>query len=198
MKLQRDQVVGATLVGTVVVVLGFASGIGRIPSASNVASHPNSHAPSATKSPPEQPRQPAQNVPRPVAHNPVPIPHVPLGPHVPAPQHPHPNVPPTTTRPPAKPPTTTPPGEPCDAGAITKLLRQLGLLSSLDELPIVTEPPDGTKKAEQLSVVELPLLGDPLKLLGDPLKLLDDLLGSTCALVQDEKTGRVTALLDTP
>ncbi|RAS68194.1 hypothetical protein C8D87_102257 [Lentzea atacamensis] len=31
MKLQRDQVVAATLVGTVVVVLGFASGIGRVP-----------------------------------------------------------------------------------------------------------------------------------------------------------------------
>jgi len=191
MKLQRDQVVGATLVGTVVVVLGFASGIGRVPSAPNAASHPNSHSPPTATSPPVQPRQPAPNVPRPVAHNPVPVPHVPQGPHVPAPQHPHPSVPPTTTRPPTTPPTTTPPGEPCDAGAITKLLRQLGLLSPLEELPVVAELPDGTKKAERLSVVELPLLGGPVK-------LLDDLLGSTCVLVQDEKTGRVTALLDTP
>lgn len=197
MKLQRDQVVGATLVGTVVVVLGFASGIGRIPQTPNAASHPNSHAPSTTTTRPQPAHQPAHNVPQPVAHNPAPVPHVPAGPHVPAPQHPHPTVPPTTTRPPTKPPTTTPPGEPCDTGAITKLLRQLGKLPLLDELPVVTELPAGTKKAEQLPVVGLPLLGD-LGGVADLGKLLDDLLGSTCALVVDEKTNRVTALLDTP
>jgi hypothetical protein len=192
MKLQRDQVVAATLVGTVVVVLGFASGIGRIPQAQNTVSQPDHHAQVPVPSLTGQPHQPAVHVPQPVAHNPAPIPHVPAGPHVPAPTHPHPSTPPTTTKPP---PTTTPPAtEPCDAGAITKLLRQLGLLSLLDgddELPVVHELPEGTKKAERLSLVELPLLGDPLK-------LIDDLLGTTCALVVDEKTDRVTAVLDTP
>jgi hypothetical protein len=71
------------------------------------------------------------------------------------------------------------------------LLRSLGLLLSPDELPIVSELPDGTKKAERLSLVELPLLGDPVK-------LLDDLLGTTCSLVLDERTDKVTALLGTP
>ncbi|GGU19882.1 hypothetical protein GCM10010178_09920 [Lentzea flava] len=184
--------VAATLVGTVVVVLGFASGIGRIPQAQSTVSQPDHHAQAPVPSPTGQPHQPAVPVPQPVAHNPVPapVPHLPAGPHVPAPTHPHPTTPPVTTKPPTTPPTTEPP-EPCDAGAITKLLRQLGLLSLLDELPIVHELPAGTKKAERLSLVELPLLGDPVD-------LLDDLLGTTCTLVVDEKTDRVTALLDTP
>lgn len=194
MKLQRDQVVAATVVGTVVVVLGFASGIGRVPQTQNVVSQPNSHAPSTT-APHDQPNLPAQqHVPQPVAHNPAPLPHVPEGPHVPAPEHPHPSTPPGTTKPPvtSPPPTTPPPtNEPCDVGAITKLLRQLGLLSLLDELPVVQELPAGTKKVEELSLVDLSLLGDPVE-------LIDDLLGSTCELVVDEKTNRVTALLDTP
>ncbi|MGW6935234.1 hypothetical protein ACWGE0_34600 [Lentzea sp. NPDC054927] len=195
MKLQRDQVVAATLVGTVVVLLGFASGIGRVPQAQNTVSQPNTHVPStATTTRPEQPRPPANNVPQPVAHNPVPAPHLPAGPYVPAPEHPHPSTPPGTTPPPTTRPPTTTPNEPCDAGAITKLLRQLGLLSLLDELPVVPELPEGTKKAEELPVVDLPLLGG----LGDVGKLLDGLLGSTCALVVDEKTDKVTALLDTP
>ncbi|MEU0877555.1 hypothetical protein ABZ345_03065 [Lentzea sp. NPDC005914] len=199
MKLQRDQVVAASLVGTVVVVLGFASGLGRVPQSQNAVSQPKPPATSTTTSP-VQTHQPANNVPQPVAHNPAPVAHQPAGPHVPAPEHPHPSTPPTTTRPPTTtPPTTpTPPGKPCDAGAITKLLRSLGLLSSPDDLPIVSELPDGTKKAERLSLVTLPLLGDPLKLLGDPVKLLDDLLGTTCSLVLDEKTDEVTALLGTP
>ncbi|MBM7857459.1 hypothetical protein [Lentzea nigeriaca] len=186
MKLQRDQVVAATLVGTVVVVLGFASGIGRIPPAQSTVSQQDHHAQAPVPSPTGQPHQPAVPVPQPVAHNPAPMPHVPAGPHVPAPERPHPTTPPPTTKPPA-----TEPHQPCDAGAITKLLRQLGLLSLLDELPVVHELPAGTKKAERLSLVELPLLGDPLD-------LLDDLLGTTCSLVVDEKTDRVTALLDTP
>lgn len=193
MKLQRDQVVAATLVGTVVVVLGFASGIGRIPQAQSTVSQPDHHAQAPIPSPTEQPHQPAAHVPQPVAHNPAPIPHQPAGPHVPAPTHPHPTTPPGTTKP-TKPPTTPPttePSEPCDVGAITKLLRELGLLELLDDLPLVHELPEGTKKAERLSLVELPLLGDPVK-------LLDDLLGTTCSLVVDEKTNRVTALLDTP
>jgi hypothetical protein len=193
MKLQRDQVVAATLVGTVVVVLGFASGIGRVPLAQNTVRPPDQHphAPATTA-----PHTPAQHVPQPVAHNLAPIPHQPAGPHVPAPArpHPHPTTPPATTKPPTTPPTTEP-QEPCDAGAITKLLRELGLLSLLDELPVVHELPEGTKKADGLSLVELPLLGDPTELVGD---LLDDLLGTTCVLVVDEKTDRVTALLDTP
>jgi hypothetical protein len=190
MKLQRDQVVAATLVGTVVVVLGFASGIGRIPQAQSTVSQPDHHAQVPVPSLTEQPHQPAVHVPQPVAHNPAPAPHLPAGPHVPAPEHPHPAPPPGTTKPPTTPPTTEPP-EPCDVGAITKLLRELGLLSLLDELPVVHELPQGTKKAERLSLVELPLLGDPLE-------LIDDLLGTTCALVVDEKTDRVTAVLDTP
>ncbi|MDT7788024.1 MAG: hypothetical protein QOF58_6443, partial [Pseudonocardiales bacterium] len=40
MKLQRDQVVAASLVGTVVVVLGFASGLGRAPQSQNSVSQP--------------------------------------------------------------------------------------------------------------------------------------------------------------
>lgn len=191
MKLQRDQVVAATLVGTVVVVLGFASGIGRVPQTQNAVSQPNSHAP-ATTAPHDQSHAPEQqHVPQPVAHNPAPLPHLPEGPHVPAPTHPHPTTPPSTTRPPTTTPPTTKPGEPCDVGAITKVLRELGLLSLLDELPVVHELPEGTRKAAGPSLVDLPLLGDPVK-------LLDDLLGSTCELVVDEKTNRVTALLDTP
>jgi hypothetical protein len=200
MKLQRDQVVAATLVGTVVVVLGFASGIGRVPQTQNMVSQPNTHAPPTTTTRPEQPRPPVNHVPQPVVHNPAPVPHLPAGPHVPAPEHPHPSVPPGTTPPPTTRPPTTTPGEPCDAGAITKLLRQLGLVSLVDELPVVPELPEGTKKAEKLPVVNLPLLGglSGLSGLGDVGKLLDGLLGSTCALVMDEKTDKVTALLDTP
>lgn len=195
MKLQRDQVVAATLVGTVVVVLGFASGLGRIPPAQSTVGQPDHHAQAPIPSPTEQPHQPAAHVPQPVAHNPAPIPHRPAGPHVPAPTHPHPTTPPPTTKPPTTPPATEPP-EPCDVGAITKLLRQLGLLSLFDgDLPVVHELPEGTRKAERLSLVELPLLGDPVELVDD---VLDDLLGTTCALVVDEKTGKVTALLDTP
>jgi hypothetical protein len=181
--------VAATLVGTVVVVLGFASGIGRVPQAQNAVSQPEQHphAPATTA-----PHTPVQHVPQPVAHNPAPVPHLPEGPHVPAPEHPHPTAPPVTTRPPTTPPpTTTKPDEPCDAGAITKLLRELGLLSLLDELPVVHELPEGTKKAEQLSLLQLPLLGDPVE-------LIEDLLGTTCSLVVDEKTDKITALLDTP
>jgi hypothetical protein len=205
MKLQRDQVVAATLVGTVVVVLGFASGIGRVPQTQNVVSQPDqhSHAPTTT-SPAEQPPQPENPMPQPVAYDPAPMPPVPEGPHVPAPEHSHPDVPPPTT-PPTTTPTTPPtsePGKPCDAGAITKLLRQLGLLSLLgDDLPLVHELPTGTKKAGELkqpSLVDLPLLGDPVELLGDAGKLVGDLLGSTCALAVDEKTGQVKAVLDTP
>lgn len=189
MKLQRDQVVGATLVGTVVVVLGFASGIGRVPQAQTSISQPTQHSHTPAPSPVQQPHQPANHVPPPVAHNPGPIAHLPEGPHVPAPEHPHPSTPATTTKPPV---TTSPaPEEPCDAGAITKLLRQLGLLSLLDELEIVHELPEGTKKAEKLTLLDLPLLGDPVK-------LIDDLLGTKCSLVVDEKTNRVTALLDAP
>ena len=210
MKLQRDQVVAATLVGTVVVVLGFASGIGRVPQTQNVVSQPDqhSHAPTTT-SPAEQPPQPENPMPQPVAYNPAPMPQVPEGPHVPAPEHSHPDVPPPTTPPPTTTPPSSQPGKPCDAGAITKLLRQLGLLSLLGgDLPVVHELPTGTKKTGELtqpSLVDLPLLGDPTKLLGDPTKLLGDptkllgdLLGSTCALAVDEKTGQVEAVLDTP
>ncbi|KJK42595.1 hypothetical protein UK23_36460 [Lentzea aerocolonigenes] len=202
MKLQRDQVVAATLVGTVVVVLGFASGIGRVPQAQNSISQPEQHSHTPTPSPVEQPHQPANHVAQPVAHNPAPVAHQPEGPHVPAPEHPHHTMPPTTTKPPATTPTTPPttePGKPCDVGAITTLLRELRLLPQLDELPVVHELPTGTRKAAgQPSFVELPLLGDPTKLLGDTTKLLDDLLGTTCSLVVDEKTNQVTALLDTP
>ncbi|MFI6098439.1 hypothetical protein ACIA8G_23035 [Lentzea sp. NPDC051213] len=196
MKLQRDQVVAATLVGTVVVVLGFASGMGRVPQTQNAVSQPSQHTHTPTPTPTEQPHQPMNHVPQPVAHNPVPIPHQPAGPHVPAPEHPHPTTPPPTTKPPTTTPPTTEPPKPCDAGAITKLLRQLGLLSLLDgDLPVVQELPEGTKKAEELSLVELPLLGDPVKLVDG---VLAGLLGTTCALVVDEKTDKVTALLEGP
>ena len=175
MKLQRDQVVAASLVGTVVVVLGFASGIGGVPQAQ---SGPAPTPPRTTQH--EQPHPPEAHVPQPVAHNPVPAAHVPA-PHVPAPTHAHPSVPVPTTRTPVPTTTSPTPAEPCDADALTKLLRELGLLAG--ELPILHELTEGTKTVEKL-----PLLG-----LLPPL----DLPGG-CKVVVEEKTGKVTGLLGTP
>lgn len=216
MKLQRDQVVAASLVGTVVVVLGFASGIGRV-AQGGVAQAQT--PPSQTRS--EQPH-PADHVPQPVAHNPVPAAHLPgPGPHVPAPTHPHATVPPaTTTRPPTtiKPPTK--PEEPsCDAGAIAALLQKLGLL--VGDLPVVGELADGALALDGLSLVDKGIVGavDPAALTGllgstgllggglplggkdvapVDLSALTGLLGGSCELVVDEKTRRVTGLLDKP
>ncbi|TWP52937.1 hypothetical protein FKR81_07450 [Lentzea tibetensis] len=219
MKLQRDQVVAASLVGTVVVVLGFASGIGRV-AQGGVAQAQT--PPSQTRS--EQPH-PADHAPQPVAHNPAPVAHQPgPGPHVPAPTHPHPTAPPST-------PTTTPtqptkPAAPCDAGAIAALLKQLGVL--VGELPIVGELTGGALAVDGLSLVDKRLVGavDPALLTGllgslggslplgklpvgtlplggtdaapADLSALTGLLGGTCRLVVDQKTGRVTGLLDQP
>ena len=178
MKLQRDQVVAASLVGTVVVVLGFASGIGGVPQAQ---SGPAPTPPRPTQH--EQPHPPEEHVPQPVAHIPVPAAHVPA-PHVPTPTYSHPSVPsPTTTTTPV-PTTTTPsaPARPCDADALTKLLHDLGLL--VGDLPVLHELTGGTKAVE-----ELPLLG----VLLPPLQLPDG-----CKVVVDEKTGKVTGLLGAP
>ncbi|MFS8100519.1 hypothetical protein LFM09_25660 [Lentzea alba] len=71
----------ATLVGTVVVVLWFASGIGRISqaqSSQNSISQPVGH--------PHPPAEPS--------HQPAPVPHQPAGPHVPAPEPASPVLPP--------------------------------------------------------------------------------------------------------
>ncbi|GLZ33131.1 hypothetical protein Lesp02_53190 [Lentzea sp. NBRC 105346] len=174
MKLQRDQVVAASLVGTVVVVLGFASGIGGVPQAQSV---PPPTPPRPTQH--EQPHPPAEHVPQPVAHNPVPAAHVPA-PHVPAPSYSHPSVPSPTTSVPTT--TSSAPARPCDAGGLTKLLHDLGLL--IGDLPIVGELTEGTK-----AVDELPLLGGLLP----PLELPDG-----CKVVVDDRTGKITGLLGTP
>ncbi|NKE55542.1 hypothetical protein FXN61_01365 [Lentzea sp. PSKA42] len=195
MKLQRDQVVAATLVGTVVVVLGFASGLGRVP----VAQGGSTQTPNATKPTQQEAHHPQANpVPHPVGHNnPVQVAHPPL-PHVPAPTHPHQTVPPRTT-PPTKPPSTaptTPPNEPCDPDVVKALLKQLGVL--VDELPVVSELIDGSAPIDELSKLDLsPLLG----LLGAAPKPPADLpaeLPGGCKLLVDEKSGKVTGLLDTP
>lgn len=193
MKLQRDQVVAAGLVGTVVVVLGFASGIGGVPVAQSGPTPPVRHPPAATTTPPARPQQPPpqQQYVVPAA---VPLP-VAQGPHVPAPalEHPHP----APTSPPSKPtvpPTTTPPSKPCEGAAVTELLKLL----DVDELPVVGELLPGTHEVERQSDVDLPLLGklgDPAKLVGD---LTGDLLGPGCSLVADDETGKITALLSTP
>jgi hypothetical protein len=183
MKLQRDQVVAASLVGTVVVVLGFASGIGQVPRAQG--GPVQAQTPSTSPTPVEQPHHPPADQ-MPVARNPVPVAHQPAAPHVPAPTHPHPSAPPGTTKPPTTtPPTTTPstPDEPCDADVLTKLLRDVGLL--VGELPVVGELTDGTKAVDEVPLLGLSLL-PPLKLPGG------------CQVVLDEKTGRVTGLLDAP
>ncbi|WP_086661428.1 hypothetical protein [Lentzea kentuckyensis] len=193
MKLQRDQVVAAGLVGTVVVVLGFASGIGGVPVAQSGPTPPVQHLPAATTTPPARPQQPPPQQQQ-VVPAAVPLP-VPQGPHVPAPavEHPHP----APTSPPSKPtvpPTTTPPSKPCEGGAVTELLKLL----DLDALPVVGELLPGTHEVERESTVDLPLLGklgDPAKLVGD---LTGDLLGPGCSLVADDKTGKITALLSTP
>ena len=193
MKLQRDQVVAAGLVGTVVVVLGFASGIGGVPVAQSGPTPPVRHPPAAT-TPSARPQQPPPPQPQYVVPAAVPLPVAP-GPHVPAPtlEHPHP----APTSPPSKPtvpPTTTPPSKPCEGGAVAELLKLL----DVDELPVVSELLPGTHEVERQSDVDLPLLGklgDPVKLVGD---LTGDLLGPGCSLVADDETGKITALLSTP
>lgn len=192
MKLQRDQVVAATLVGTVVVVLGFASGIGRVP----VAQGGSTQTPNTTK-PAQQDAHhpPANDVAQPVGHNNPVQPANPPLPHVPAPTHPHVTPPPGATKPttPSKPTTPT---EPCDPDAVKALLKQLGVL--VDELPVVSELIDGSAPIDELSKLDLsPLLG----LLGaapaPPADLPAELPGG-CKLLVDEKSGEVTGLLDMP
>ncbi|MEU4764039.1 hypothetical protein AB0H12_12330 [Actinosynnema sp. NPDC023794] len=142
MKFNRDQVVAASLVGTVVVVLGFASGLGRPPTVAadqqSTAHPPRDHV-TGTADPADPP--PAVHVGQPQRHQGTAVPHP--DPTHPDPVHPEPSHPdlgghhpdPTT---PTTPPTTTPPTEPpCDVDAISALLTGLGAL--VDGLPLVTD-----------------------------------------------------------
>lgn len=148
MKFNRDQVVAASLVGTVVVVLGFASGLGRVPTVvadQQVSGHPPA-SPNPVIGTPEQ--VPAVHVGQPQGQQGVVVPHVDPtrpGPTHPSPAHPggdqphpDPTVPPTTT---------PPPPPPCDVDAIAALLAGLGAV--VDGLPLVSDLTGA-----------LPLLGD--------------------------------------
>lgn len=144
MAFNRDQVVAASLVGTVVVVLGFASGLGQVPTGAadrQVTAHPPQVPDHVTTT---TPPVPAVHVgqPQPRAHHgtahpshPAPAhPSPPTHPGHPAPDHPgpdpHPGPGPT-------PPTTEPPGLPCDVDAISALLAGLGAV--VDGLPLVSD-----------------------------------------------------------
>ncbi|MCC8251179.1 hypothetical protein, partial [Saccharothrix luteola] len=143
MKFNRDQVVAASLVGTVVVVLGFASGLGRAPTVAadrpSTAHPPSDHVTGTTDpAPAVHVGQPQRNQGTAVPHpDPVhPRPSHPDPSH-PEPAHPgddpHPTTPPTTTTPPTAPPTRPP----CDVDAIGALLAGLGAL--VDGLPLVPD-----------------------------------------------------------
>ncbi|ONI82220.1 hypothetical protein ALI22I_39495 [Saccharothrix sp. ALI-22-I] len=143
MTLNRDRVVAASLVGTVVVVLGFASGLGRVPIGAadqQAITHPPQSPDHVTGTTPPVPTvyvgqpqsqgQPNRNV---VGQRPVPTHPNPVHPD---PTHPgggHPAPNPTT------PPTTTPPAQqpPCDVDAIGGLLGRLGAV--VEGLPLVSD-----------------------------------------------------------
>jgi hypothetical protein len=139
MKFNRDQVVAASLVGTVVVVLGFASGLGRVPTTvadQQASGHPPA-SPDHVAGTPEH--VPAVPVGQPQGRQGASVPHVdptrpasthpnPVHPGGDQP-HPDPTTPPTTTTPPSRPP--------CDVDAIAALLGGLGAL--VDGLPLVSD-----------------------------------------------------------
>ncbi|KOX35143.1 hypothetical protein ADK67_01265 [Saccharothrix sp. NRRL B-16348] len=138
MKFNRDQVVAASLVGTVVVVLGFASGLGRPPTVAadqQSTAHPPQDHVTGTADPADPP--PAVHVGQPQRHQGTAVPPVHPDPTHPNPVHPEPNHPDPTT-PPTTPPITKPPTQPpCDVDAISALLAGLGAL--VDGLPLVSD-----------------------------------------------------------
>jgi hypothetical protein len=192
-KLQREHVVAASLVGTVVVVLGFASGLGQVPAGSESAAPPAAQKPPRETVPAKTTTPvPAVHIGHPIAEppqrvaattRPAPTTTVP-------PTHPHSTAPPTSTSP------TTPPTSPtkppsCDVDAITALLRQVGAL--VGELPVVTELTEGLVVVDEVPKLLGGLLGG---LTGKNPTPVEGLLGDSCRLLVDPKTGRVTGLLD--
>ncbi|GAB2997767.1 hypothetical protein [Saccharothrix stipae] len=126
---------------TVVVVLGFASGLGRAPTVA-AEQQASAHPPAQPASPDHvtgtaepvpvirvgQPQHQGTVVPRPNPTHPSPT-----HPGHPGGDHPDPTHPPTTP-----PPTTTPPPKPpCDVDAISALLTRLGAL--VEGLPVVSD-----------------------------------------------------------
>jgi hypothetical protein len=140
--LRREHIVAASLVGSVVVVVGFASGLGTRPGTSpgaDAAPAPGGDTPVATAPPATTPPQPTRgggSPPRAAVGNPVVVPVTPTPGLPPGTNHTaHPT---TTTKPPTKPPTTTSPATtapttpttPCQPGlvpdALDTLLATLG------------------------------------------------------------------------
>lgn len=165
MKVNRDQVVAASLVGTVVVVLGYASGLGRVPTP--VPTQQEARQAVAPEHPVTTTTPPVVHIGQPLPHNPphvvVPVTH----PEVthPTPTHPEATHPTPTHPTPTTPPSTTPP--PCDTDAIATLLKQVGAL--VGDLPVVsdlahlTDLPDLTGALPLGGVLDgLPLGGLPL------------------------------------
>jgi hypothetical protein len=161
--LRREHIVAASLVGAVVVVIGFASGLGSRPGSDAEAAQlpADTEQPAATTPAPTTQTQPRQGGTRNTSGGSrngggaVPVPAVPpptTGTHHTG----HPAPPPTTTTPP---PTSTPPPAPCDPGLVPAALDTL--LGTLDRatdalgLPVLAPPS---------TPVELPALpaGTPL------------------------------------
>lgn len=142
--LRREHIVAASLVGAVVVVIGFASGLGSRPgSGAEAAQLPgDSEPPAATTPVTTAQTQPPQGGPRNSGSGPrgggggvVPVTTAPpatTGTHHTG----HPTPPPTTTTPP---PTSTTPPAPCDPGlvpaALDTLLGTLGQATDVLGLP---------------------------------------------------------------
>ncbi len=133
--LRREHIVAASLVGSVVVVVGFASGLGSRPGAgANAAPTPGGGDRPAVTAPaptPAQPTQPAQPTRGGSTRNPggVAVPVATATNRPPGTSHTgHPPSPPATTTPP--PTSTTPPGTPCEPGLVPQAVDTL--LGTLD------------------------------------------------------------------
>lgn len=206
MKVNRDQVVAASLVGTVVVVLGYASGLGRVPT-------PVSTQQEAIRPPAVLPEHATATTP-PIVHigqslprNPprlgLPVTHP--SPSHPSPTHPTPSHPDTT--PPTSTPRPTPPGNtpPCDTDAIIALLAQLGAL--VGDLPLLADLPLPLPAVSDLPLVTnlplpsgltgvLPTAAPPALVTTTDNQQLNDLLGGCGLLVQPD--GRIVGLVSNP
>lgn len=166
----REQVVAACLVGSVVVVVGFASGLGIHPATAKPTQsdtradgpeHPTTEVPAIV--PPEQAGPgPAQPPSDPIVVTPAPTPPVPTTPtDTPEPTHSHPApTPPTTPAP------TTPPSPPeCVPGTVPALLDTL--TGAVTVLPLDTLiagltsvlPLGGSDPAAVTGLVGLPVSG---------------------------------------
>lgn len=142
---RREHVVAASLVGAVVVVVGFASGLGThrttenhnpaAPRTEAAAQPPLTTAPST---PDQIPANPGANPPqRAVAPRPQPQPLPPSQPHTSTPPPSSTTSPPPTTPPPS---TTTPPPQtdpPCQPGLLGDLPILPGALPVVGGLPIL-------------------------------------------------------------